>query len=91
MGVEKLPDKLFRIPTTMKELFTARICLGDIEKSSHICESASVEATRDIFEDQPNETHSPRNPKEFWSLGRIGITDKATSSDDDKQFRRRNL
>ncbi|KHN86374.1 hypothetical protein Tcan_00529, partial [Toxocara canis] len=73
IGIEKLPDGLFRIPTTVGDLYSGRISTGDLKNSGHGCVSAPVEATRDTFEKQAEETQMPRNPEKFWSLESVVI------------------
>uniref|UniRef100_A0A0M3HS13 CCHC-type domain-containing protein n=1 Tax=Ascaris lumbricoides TaxID=6252 RepID=A0A0M3HS13_ASCLU len=84
VGIEKLPDGLFRISTTVGDLVSGRVGPNDAVHSEHSCISAPVEAFCDNFERQPDETQLPRNPEEFWNLESIGIMDSATISDDDK-------
>uniref|UniRef100_A0A0M3IUX5 Integrase catalytic domain-containing protein n=1 Tax=Ascaris lumbricoides TaxID=6252 RepID=A0A0M3IUX5_ASCLU len=83
-GIEKLPDGLFRISTTVGDLVSGRVGPNDAVHREHSCISAPVEAFCDNFERQPDETQLPRNPEEFWNLESIGIRDSATISDDDK-------
>ncbi|VDM34379.1 unnamed protein product, partial [Toxocara canis] len=78
IGIEKLSDGLFRIPTAVGDLYSRRICSGNLKNSGHSCVSAPVEATRDTFEDQAKETQTPRNPEKFLSSESIGIMDSAT-------------
>ncbi|VDM29513.1 unnamed protein product [Toxocara canis] len=84
IGIEKLPDGLFRIPTTVGDLYSGRISTGDLKNSGYSCMSAQVGATPDTLEDRVGEKHMPRNPEEFWSLEGIGMMVSATMSDDDK-------